>query len=88
MFISDSGNQQEIVAPTGEQHSGHLRAWDGPSDAAAAKGGEMSRIGVLRPLVDSVARINASVYTKLLSGFVVGALLLLGMYILSLVVIH
>ena len=41
----------------------------------------------LRPLVDLVARIHASVHAKLLSGFLVGALLLLGMALLSLVVI-
>lgn len=40
-----------------------------------------------RPLVDFVARIQASVHIKLLCGFLVGALLLLGMAILSLVVI-
>ena len=41
----------------------------------------------LAPLVDLVARLNTSVHTKLLSGFLFGALLLLGMGILSLVVI-
>jgi class 3 adenylate cyclase/CHASE3 domain sensor protein len=41
----------------------------------------------LRPLVDAAARIKASVHTKLLAGFLVGALLLLGLGILSLVVI-
>jgi class 3 adenylate cyclase len=40
----------------------------------------------LAPLVDLVARLNTSVHTKLLSGFLFGALLLLGMGILSLVV--
>jgi len=43
--------------------------------------------GVLRPLVDGVASIKASVHAKLLAGFLVGALLLLGMAILSLIVI-
>ena len=41
----------------------------------------------LRPLVDFVAKVHASVHAKLLSGFLVGALLLLGMAALSLVVI-
>lgn len=41
----------------------------------------------LAPLVDLVARLNTSVHTKLLSGFLFGALLLLGMGTLSLVVI-
>jgi signal transduction histidine kinase len=42
----------------------------------------------LHPLVDFVARIRASVHTKLLAGFLIGALLLLGMAVLSLVVIN
>jgi signal transduction histidine kinase len=42
----------------------------------------------LHPLVNFVARIRASVHTKLLSGFLIGALLLLGMAVLSLVVIN
>ena len=41
----------------------------------------------LRPVVDAVARINLSIHRKLLVGFLVGALLLVGMAILSLVVI-
>jgi class 3 adenylate cyclase/CHASE3 domain sensor protein len=41
----------------------------------------------LAPLVNLVARLNTSVHTKLLAGFLFGALLLLGMGILSLVVI-
>ena len=43
--------------------------------------------GWLRPLVDAAARIKASVHLKLLSGFLVGALLLVAMAVLSLVVI-
>ena len=43
--------------------------------------------GWLRPLVDAVARINFSVHRKLLFGFLIGALLLVGMAILSLAVI-
>ncbi len=43
--------------------------------------------GVLSPLVNAVARINASVHMKLLTGFLAGAVLLLGMALLSLVVI-
>ncbi|MFQ5814363.1 MAG: ATP-binding protein [Anaerolineae bacterium] len=44
--------------------------------------------GPLRPLVDFVARIKASVHVKLLVGFFIGALLLLGMGILSVVAIN
>jgi len=43
--------------------------------------------GWLRPVVDAAARINSSVHRKLLFGFLIGALLLVGMAILSLVVI-
>ena len=43
--------------------------------------------GWLRPVVDAVARIPASVHGKLLFGFLAGALLLVAMAILSLVVI-
>ncbi len=42
---------------------------------------------LLQPLVDVVAGIRASVHLKLLSGFLAGALLLLGMGVLSLVVL-
>jgi class 3 adenylate cyclase/HAMP domain-containing protein len=42
----------------------------------------------LKPLIDSVAAIRASVHVKLLSGFLVGALLLLGMAVLNFVVIE
>ena len=44
--------------------------------------------GPLRPLVDVVAGIDVGVHVKLLSGFLVGAVLLLGMGVLSLVVIN
>jgi signal transduction histidine kinase len=43
--------------------------------------------GWLRPVVDAVAGTSASVHRKLLFGFLAGALLLVGMAILSLVVI-
>ena len=43
--------------------------------------------GALRPLVDVVAAIKASVHIKLAAGFLVGVLLLLGMALLSLLVI-
>ncbi len=43
--------------------------------------------GMLRPIVDAVARIDASVHRKLLFGFLTGAVLLVGMAILSLLII-
>lgn len=42
----------------------------------------------VRPLVDMVARVRATVHTKLLGGFLLSALLLLAMGILSIVVIN
>src|SRR5436190_19340398 len=44
--------------------------------------------GWLRPIVDAVARIRSGVHRKLLFGFLTGALLLVGMAVLSLVVMH
>ena len=44
--------------------------------------------GWLRPMVDAVARIDASVHRKLLFGFLAGAVLLVGMAILSLLIIE
>ncbi len=50
---------------------------------------ELPRLGRwLRPLVDAVARIKSGVHRKLLFGFLVGALLLVAMAVLSLVVIR
>ena len=44
--------------------------------------------GWLRPVVDAVARIDASVHRKLLFGFLAGAVLLVAMAILSLLIIE
>jgi signal transduction histidine kinase/ActR/RegA family two-component response regulator/CHASE3 domain sensor protein len=44
--------------------------------------------GWLRPAVDAVARLRLTIHQKLLGGFLTGALLLVGMAILSLVVIN
>jgi signal transduction histidine kinase len=44
-------------------------------------------VGWLRPFVDGVARVKASVHRKLLFGFLGGALLLVAMAVLSLLVI-
>jgi class 3 adenylate cyclase/HAMP domain-containing protein len=61
------------------------------ADDLALRGGDEVRLprltGVLGPLVDAVARIRASVHTKLLVGFLVVGLLLIGMGLLSTVVI-
>jgi signal transduction histidine kinase/CheY-like chemotaxis protein len=44
--------------------------------------------GWLRPVVDAVARVKAGVHRKLLFGFLIGALLLVAMALLSVVVIR
>ena len=44
--------------------------------------------GRLRPVVDAVARVKAGVHRKLLFGFLIGALLLVAMGLLSLLVIR
>ena len=41
-----------------------------------------------RPVVDAAARVQASVHTKLLAGFLLGALLLLAMGVVSVLVIE
>jgi signal transduction histidine kinase len=43
--------------------------------------------GWLRPAVDAIARLRLTIHQKLLAGFLTGALLLVGMAVLSLVVI-
>ena len=49
--------------------------------------GPSTRHGPLDRLADAVARVNVGVHTKLLAGYLVGAMLLLGMAALTLVVI-
>ena len=44
--------------------------------------------GWLRPVVEAVARVKAGVHRKLLFGFLIGALLLVAMALLSLLVIR
>lgn len=62
------------------------------ADDLTMRGGDEVKLprltGVLGPLVDAVARIRASVHTKLLVGFLVVGLLLIGMGSLSVVVIE
>src|SRR5258707_7272079 len=45
-------------------------------------------VGILRPLIDVVASIPVSVHAKLLTGFLISALLLLAMGLLSLAMIE
>jgi len=49
---------------------------------------EAGPIRMVRPLVDFVARMRATIHTKLLAGFLLSALLLLAMGVLSIVVIN
>jgi signal transduction histidine kinase len=58
-------------------------ASEGPSDDP-----QLPRLlGWLSPVVDAIARVNASIHRKLLFGFMAVALLLVGMGVLSLIVI-
>lgn len=77
--------------PVPEAKKGVGMDWREPShEVTAAFGGrELPRFASpLTPLVDMAARIRASVHTKLLGGFLVGAMLLLGVAVLSTVVIN
>lgn len=71
-------------APVNERPQDSLDAADGGKAHANAP----TLPGPLRPFVHLVARIKASVHLKLLAGFLVGALLLLAMGVLSLYVIN
>jgi signal transduction histidine kinase len=71
---------------TGGQATGRAGREGGPIVAASRGDQELPLLArPLAPLIRGVARIPASVHAKLLSGFVIGALLLLGMAILSFV---
>ncbi len=60
-----------------------------PEPATPATEPKMPRFtGWLRPVVDAVARVKAGVHRKLLFGFLIGALLLVAMALLSLLVIR
>jgi len=59
-----------------------------PREATSVAEPELPRLTRwLRPVVDAAARINFSVHRKLLFGFLIGAVLLVGMAILSFAVI-
>ncbi len=76
MTVLDRGNPAR---------SGTAEAGTAPQPAADPQLPRFTRWA--RPVVDAVARINASVHLKLLFGFLAGALLLIGMAVLSLIVI-
>ncbi|MGE5225842.1 MAG: adenylate/guanylate cyclase domain-containing protein [Planctomycetaceae bacterium] len=60
----------------------------GAEDAASSERSDLGPLpGLLRPLVDGVAGIRATVHTKLLAGFLLIALLLLSMGVVSIVVL-
>jgi class 3 adenylate cyclase/CHASE3 domain sensor protein len=65
---------------TAVEHSDH-------QGGNAADSGMPPFARLFRPLIDVAAGINASVHTKLLVGFCAGAVLLLGMGVLSLLII-
>lgn len=59
-----------------------------PSSDAKQPDLEVLPLRIVRPFVDSVARVRATIHTKLLAGFLLSALLLLAMGVLSIVVIN
>lgn len=63
---------------------------DDPSTDQHTDGGDPERLPVrwVRPLVDGVARVRATIHTKLLTGFLLSAVLLLAMGVLSILVIN
>ena len=84
--MSDRGDAQERVAATAGQIPA-VGPWSTVGDGVLFDERLPYSGSPLRPLMDLVAKINVSVHAKLLFGFLAGALLLLGMSILSLVVI-
>jgi class 3 adenylate cyclase/CHASE3 domain sensor protein len=77
-----------LVTRSGGQMSRNAPAPDEPPKLDQV-GGELGPLpGFLRPFVDGVARVNATVHTKLLTGFLVIALLLMAMGVVSVVVLN
>ena len=70
-----TNNQEQYASSTGAEPPDHLSGGPSPSG------------GPLSLLADLVAGIKVGVHVKLLSGYFVGASLVLGMAILTLVVI-
>lgn len=63
---------------------------EAPAEVTASGGGGQDQDPTTwaTPLVDMVARVKATIHTKLLAGFMISALLLLAMGLLSIVVIN
>lgn len=61
---------------------------DGEKETQKARPPDELPVAWMRPFVDRVARVKATVHTKLLAGFLLSALLLLAMGIMSIVVIN
>lgn len=89
--MADTKDSQEITpaAPHPGRRGGRRLKESSYNTGATPSKGESSLLALpLHPLIDFVARINLSVHAKLLSGFLTGAVLLLGMGIISLLVIE
>ena len=74
--MAEKGRPHNQPSPSGNSESEGYRGED-PSTGH----------GPLDSLADAVARVSVGVHTKLLAGYLVGALLLLGMAALTVVVI-
>ena len=86
--MADTMDDQESQPASGAKDGSAGGDHSSTGERADSNGEPRSFAGPLRPLVDPVARINVGVHAKLLTGFLVGAALLLGMGVLSLVVIN
>ncbi|MEA2555637.1 MAG: adenylate cyclase [Actinomycetota bacterium] len=75
------GIVEERLTPEAPPNAGDAKAGDAEPELGPLP-------GFLRPLVDRVARIRATVHAKLLAGFLVIAVLLLAMGILSVFVLN
>jgi class 3 adenylate cyclase/HAMP domain-containing protein len=74
--------------PAGNRPTGTRPAPSAERSQSGASGADLPRwASIFRPLVDAIAGIPVSVHAKLLSGFLVGALLLLAMGVLSLAIL-
>ncbi len=79
-------NGQSAEGGAESKYDTDLRAGENAAPGAPEESA-LGGVDPVGPLVESVARINATVHTRLLLGFLIGALLLIGMGTLSLVVI-
>src|SRR5438309_9942893 len=88
MAEARADQDQMEASPAGNRPTGTHPAQPPERDKSGASAPDLPRwASIFRPLVDAIAGIPVSVHAKLLSGFLLGALLLLAMGVLSLVIL-